>query len=48
MNMGSFVSTIEAVIFTIKCWEITIMDGYLSSGKYFLCVSGDVVGDIIQ
>ena len=46
MEVGSFVSTRETVIFTIKCWKITIIDGYLLGGQYFLCVSGAVVGDI--
>ena len=48
MKGGSFVLTSEAVIFTIKCWKIIIIDGYLSGGQYFVCVSGDVVGDILK
>ena len=48
MNLGSFVATFEAVIFTLKCCEIFLFDRYLSSGQHFLSVSADVVGDILQ
>ena len=48
MNVGSFLYTGEVVIFTIKCLKIIIFDENLSSGQHFLCVSGDVVGDILK
>ena len=48
MNVGSFLYTGEVVIFTIKGLKKNIFDENLSSGQQFFCVSGDVVGDILQ
>ena len=48
MDVGSFLNTGDVVIFTIKCLKIIIFDEDLSGGQQFLCVSGYIMGDILQ
>ena len=48
MDVGSFLNTGDVVIFTIKCLKIIIFDEDLSGGQQFLCVSGYIMGGILQ